>query len=162
MFRSSLALALALALVGCGSAMSISPRGTAGNPAVPRGNTAVLDPRLNPQPGDVPSTVPPAGPRATASEQRRVCRTSGTPRGWIAVAYESGSADCPAEGDSEYRVAVLVSLKSQLRDATLDVCGDQHVPIDWTEERDAAVDNGQCPGALKDGRSATKRIRRNR
>jgi hypothetical protein len=152
-------LAAAL-LAGCASVRvrgDDSPARTGRNGlGIPARTTA--DPTL--APADAPrGDVPSATPHATASESRRVCRSGSWPSGWIAVAYEAASGDeCP-KGNTGYPVAVLVRYTSQPKDATLDVCADQRVPQSWTAESES-TDVGQCPGAERDGRSATKRIRR--
>jgi len=150
----------ATCLVGCAS---VRARGGDTSPATGRGGFGIparpaADPTLAPTGGtrgDLPSTTE----HPTASESRRICRSGSWPTGWIAVAYEAASGDeCP-KGKSAYPIAVLVRYASQPRDATLDVCADQPVPQNWTAEAES-TDVGQCPGAERDGRSATKRIRR--
>ena len=155
----------ATCLVGC---TSVRAHGTDPSPTTRRGGIGIptgIPTRTAPDPavaptggtrGDLPSTTE----HPTASESRRICRSGSWPRGWIAVAYEAASGDeCPKGGKSAYPVAVLVRYASQPRDATLDVCADQRIPQNWTAEAES-TDVGQCPGAERDGRSATKRIRR--
>jgi len=155
----------ALLLAGCASAhvRTADDPGTPGRgglavparaPADPR-RVPFGDPRGDPRGEDLPSTTE----HATSTASRRVCRTGSWPSGWIAVAYESASGDeCP-KGKADYPVALLVSYRDQPSNATLDVCADQPVPTNWRVDEESA-DVGNCPGAVRGGGSATKRIRR--
>jgi hypothetical protein len=159
MFRRTTPIAVLL-VAGCAALQpAVSPRVATSPSTRPTiGDASPFDPTHDPGRTDVPPTVP----RATGSAQRRICRTSAWPTGWIAVAYEAASGDeCPQKsGHDEHPVAILVRYAEQPRDATLDVCADQHVPYDWEDMRIADADVGQCPGAASNGGSATKRIRR--
>jgi hypothetical protein len=166
MRSSSLALVVALSAACSSLQPTVRPRAT-DNPGVRPGvgvapGDQVRQPALDPTRPDVPSSA--AHPTTVA--QRRVCRSGAWPAGWIAVAYEAASGDeCPqgasGRGDDARSVAVIVRYRDQPMNATLDVCGDQHVPSGWVDEH-MDVDAGQCPGAASDGRSAAKRIRRTR
>jgi hypothetical protein len=94
---------------------------------------------------------------------RRVCRTSGWPRGWVATAYESGSGECPLRSgaDSTALAAIIVRLDAHPVGAELDVCADQAVPKDWVLVNiEGAEPSARCPGAARNGASAIRRIRR--
>lgn len=107
----------------------------------------------------------PATGSAYANE-RRVCRTGGAPRGWIAVDYVSGSDECPARArrrgaDSAATVAIVVRYDAWPRGTVLEVCADQPVPLTWSYDTEApAADPGRCPGAARGDRPTTRRIRR--
>jgi hypothetical protein len=104
------------------------------------------------------------GARAVADE-RRVCRSGSRPSGWIAVAYVPGNGECPAHagGDSVYTAAILARYADRPRDTRLDVCADERIPPGWLVEETGVSDvNGSCPGASRNGGSATRRIRRAR
>lgn len=165
MHRTLTLAAAAALLTGCGAISAANVRGATprtgvnGSPREP-----VLQPALEPSRPDVPDATPRFPTAAGASAgQRRACRGTSQPRGWIAVAYESGS-DCPpaAGRTGEHRVAILVQYTELRPDATLDVCADQGVPRNWEDVRVDGVDVGSCPGARKDGGSATRRIRKMR
>ena len=171
--RSLLAAAALLAACSSLQPSGVRVRGDRGGaPDVPRlgGSPDGTAPTLGgttPGRGDLQGTAA----RPTTAATRRVCRGGAWPSGWIAVGYEAGAKDeCPKGGPKESaqdgateapRVAVLARYTGQPVGATLDVCADQHVPIDWLDVHEEA-DAGQCPGAGPNGASATRRIRRAR
>ena len=161
--RSGLAAAIALLASACTGA---GVRTGTESPVSP-GGRPLFDPV--PLPGSGPGgadrvETPGRLTTATASGARRVCRGTSLPGGWIAVAYEAATeGECPARGDgTPRRIAVLVRYVDYPRGSTLDVCADQPLPRSWAIERDEQVDAGACPGAAKDGGSATVRIYRRR
>lgn len=100
----------------------------------------------------------------SAAAARRQCRTAAVPRGWIAVAYESTTSECPGRpaspADSAGAVAVLVRYDGAPVGTRLDVCVDQPIPSGWSRARDEAPgDPGACPGAARNG-DTVQRIRR--
>jgi hypothetical protein len=98
---------------------------------------------------------------SAAFETRRICRGGAWPSGWIAIAYESSSNECPRSTDREsYNVATIARYETQSIGQTLEVCADQSVPHGWTIEPNDEVRGDACPGAGKDGASATRLIRR--
>lgn len=107
---------------------------------------------------------PRSGPGAGRSAvERRVCRTSGWPSEWVAVAYESVSTECPrsSEADGTGIAATIVRLDAYPVGGRLDICADQVVPKDWASESPETVDPPpRCPGAAPSGAPTTKRIRR--
>jgi len=149
-----------LLAAGCAS-LEPSTATRTGATGSPRGglSTPSFDPHTR-QPSTDPgrNDLPPTTEHPSASAEQRICRSGSWPRGWIAVAYEAASGnECP-QGRGRYPVAVLVRYASQPPNATLDVCADQPTPANWAT--DDSADEGQCPGAAKDGGSATKRIHR--
>ncbi|GLC23521.1 hypothetical protein [Roseisolibacter agri] len=128
------------------------PRQTGGPPADPRGPET---PR-----GDLPG--PASGTRYAA--ERRMCRTSGVPRGWVAVAYVEDS-QCPARtgADSMATSMVLTRHTGWPRGTELEVCADQRTPSGWERvPREDGVDATACPGAARAGEPTTRLIRRYR
>jgi hypothetical protein len=113
-----------------------------------------------PAPGDLPG--PNSGTRLAG--ERRVCRTTGVPRGWIVVDYVAAPGECPARAgaDSLATAAVLTRYEGMYRGATLEVCADQRTPFDWEVVRteEPVIDATRCLGAVRDGRPTTKLIRR--
>ncbi len=94
---------------------------------------------------------------------RRVCRTAGWSRDWIATAYENASGECPlaAGTDSTAYAPIIVRVDTQPVGATLDVCADQITPRGWERVPLDGTDGSlRCPGAARDGASAIRRIRR--
>ena len=93
---------------------------------------------------------------------RRVCRTGGYPSGWIAVAYSEATSECPrlVGGGNAYSVAVIVRYDNLPYSTTLEVCADQPTPSGWYNETADERSSDGCPGAAKNGGSATKVIRR--
>lgn len=124
------------------------------------GPRAPTDP--TPAPGDLPG--PSSGTRLPS--ERRVCRTSGVPRGWIVVDYVDALGECPARTgpDSSATAAVLARHAGMPRGAELEVCADQRIPRDWDLVRGEplSVDGARCRGAAPEGWPATKLIRRAR
>jgi hypothetical protein len=105
------------------------------------------------------------GARPLHVEERRVCRTGGWPRGWVAVAYESaGESECPARADSERErgVAIIRRLDGTPVGGVLEVCADQGVPRDWTREwtDEPRAMATRCAGATKGDARDTMVIRR--
>ncbi|MGZ8377187.1 MAG: hypothetical protein ACXWZS_12630 [Gemmatirosa sp.] len=132
-----------------------------GPDAIDVGPRAPTDP--TPAPGDLPG--PPSGTRLAG--ERRVCRTSSVPRGWIVVDYVPAMGECPARAgaDSAATAAVLTRYAGLHRGATLEVCADQRTPRDWELVRDQVppvVDASRCLGAVRDGSAPTRVIRRYR
>jgi hypothetical protein len=147
----------------------------------PHVRTSTSEPLLRPgEPiplGGAPGTRPSPGTPAVAEQpgaartprnaaDRRICRSSSPPLGWIAVAYVSAPGQCPqrAGADSTSRDATMAILIRYTRlpiGAVLDVCADQPTPMAWTTVTDEPTDDdGSCPGAVRGGGSTTKRIRR--
>ena len=98
--------------------------------------------------------------------ERRQCRTIGVPSGWLAVAYESSSADCPVRtpgaSDSTSAVVVIVRYETAPLGTRLDVCANQSTPSGWSWVTDESPDSPDaCPGAGRDGETV-RRIRRDR
>ncbi len=97
-------------------------------------------------------------------EQRRQCRTAGVPRGYIAIAYERSTSECPsvaARGDSTASVAVIVHYATAAVGTRLDICADQPIPSGWNQVGDEGPgDPGACPGAAANGNDTALRIRR--
>ena len=118
------------------------------------------DPPRTPTVGGLPG--PATGTRNAA--ERRVCRTSAVPRGWIAVAYVSGDGQCPARrgADSEATAAVLMRYADLSLGTVLEVCADQPLPEGWLVAREQVSDADRCPGAVRDDGPTTKRIERRR
>lgn len=97
--------------------------------------------------------------------QRRLCRASGVPSGWIAVAYEASTDQCPGRGvrgtDSVATVAVIVRYATAPLGTRLDVCVDQSTPFGWTWVSDEGPgDPGACPQAAPRGQETVRRIER--
>jgi len=164
--RHALATAAAL-LCGCaGLQHSMTVRGGRPDPRPLTGPTAIANGR---EPGreagdELPRPEASGTTLPTAAAERRVCRRSAWPRGYIAVAYVAGAQDCPAAKtrDDDYPVAILVAYTGRGVGAALDVCADQHVPGGWSVDTEAGGTE-QCPGAARTGRdggATTKRIRR--
>jgi len=101
---------------------------------------------------------------ASSLETRRVCRSGPFPSGWIAISYETSGSECPQSGGGDERrggnVATVAHYATQPLGQTLEVCADQNTPTGWTDEHDDSRTGDACPGAGKDGASATKIIRR--
>ena len=159
--------ALLAGSVACGVVDSLRLRG--GPPArgpVPQPGRMPGD--LGGQPADPMPRTPGTGatPGSAGDTRypgtRQVCRTSAPPRGWIAIAYVSGSGECPARrgADSVATAAVLVRYADHAVGTELDVCADQVVPQGWAMSRDEAADGDQCPGATRGDGPTSKRIRR--
>jgi hypothetical protein len=124
-------------------------------------------PGTRPSPGTPDVGVQPGADRAPRNaDDRRICRSSSPPLGWIAVAYVSAPGQCPqrAGADSTSRDATMAILTRYARfpsGAVLDVCADQPTPTAWTTVTDEPSDgDASCPGAVRGGGSTTKRIRR--
>jgi hypothetical protein len=147
----------------------------------PHVRTSTSEPLLRPgapipqagAPGTTPSPgTPDVGPQPGAdrtprnADDRRICRSSTPPLGWIAVAYVSAPGQCPARvgADRTSRDATMAILTRYARfpiGAVLDVCADQPTPLNWTTVTDEPADGADsCPGAVRGGGSTTKRIRR--
>ena len=130
----------------------MAPGVTSGLPTDPRGPET--------PPGDLPG--PASGTRYAA--ERRMCRTSGVPRGWVAVAYVQ-DAQCPARAgaDSLATSMVLARHTGWPRGTELEVCADQRTPSGWERvPRADGVDATACPGAARAGEPTTRVIRRYR
>ena len=117
-------------------------------------------------PGTPPGDLPGPGSGTRYAEERRVCRTSGVPRGWIAVAYvEDAAGQCPARtgADSTATSMVLLRHTGWPRGTELDVCADQRTPGGWERVmHEDPADATRCPGAARGGEPTTRRIRRYR
>jgi hypothetical protein len=170
MTRSALAVTAAAILLagtaGCGIVSSWQPhvRTSSSEPSLPR-----TGPSARPSPGAPGVRERPGTSRAPHNvDDRRICRSSSTPRGWIAVAYVSAPEQCPARPGADSTanaasVAVLARYLGLPLGAVLDVCADQPTPNGWGMVTDEPVDDAtSCPGAVRGGGSTTKRIRRNR
>ncbi|HEY0778626.1 MAG TPA: hypothetical protein VGD56_11730 [Gemmatirosa sp.] len=96
--------------------------------------------------------------------ERRQCRTSGIPAGWIAVAYVAAPGDCAPRGvhaDSTSNAALIVRYGPAPVGTRLDVCVDQPIPPQWSEATDEAPgDPNACPGAASRDHDTVRRIRR--
>jgi len=81
------------------------------------------------------------------------------------VAYVADDGDCPLKRhrDTVYTAAVITRYSSLPPGSLLDVCADQGIPSGWVRD-DTEPDNvgESCPGAARNGASATYRIRRQR
>ena len=107
------------------------------------------------------------GNRPLHVEERRVCRTRGWPRGWIAVAYDiAAEGECPAraKSESERGVAIVRRVDRMAVGVVLEVCAGQAVPRDWIREwGDEPTERaGRCAGASPDGVTDVMVIRRYR
>jgi hypothetical protein len=95
---------------------------------------------------------------------RRVCRTQGWSRDWVATAYENAAGECPlgTGSDSTAFAAIIVRVDAHPVGAVLDICADQAVPRGWEAIQfdEGAEVSRRCPGAGRDGASAIRRIRR--
>ena len=93
---------------------------------------------------------------------RRVCRGGAWPSGWIAIGYEASDAQCPRSADarSAYNVATIVRYETLPSGQVLEICADQVIPRGWVNETREDQVGDACPGAAKDGASATRIIRR--
>jgi hypothetical protein len=104
--------------------------------------------------------------RARYPEERRVCRTSTRPRGWIAVAYVSAPEQCPARAGADSAaaaatMAVITPYEDRPLGTVLDVCADEPRPTGWNPVFDESTeDTGSCPGAGRGDGPTTRRIRR--
>jgi hypothetical protein len=158
-------------LVGATACGAVNLRGASGErgtaPADARGGwPAVVDggPRRPTDPTPAPGELPGPNSGTRLAGERRVCRTTGVPRGWIVVDYVSAPGECPARAgaDSLATAAVLTRFDVLHRGATLEVCADQRTPFDWEVVRDQepVIDAARCRGAVRDGRATTKLIRR--
>jgi hypothetical protein len=129
-----------------------------GMPSVPRDTGTFGSPGVGPAGQRMPSG------QSNGTPTKRVCRVGSWPTGWIAVAYTSGSTECPARAgrDSAYTVAELVRFDDRPFETVLKVCADQATPFNWIEDRKAERTGGVCPGASKPGEPDTKIIRRMR
>lgn len=137
-----------------------APTGTSVRPLpVPGATQPEVPPSVLP-PGELPG--PSTGTRYAG--ERRACRTSGVPRGWIAVAYVDGAgSQCPARtGVDSLATSMVLTRHSGLpRGAELDVCADQRLPRGWERVlHEDTEDATACPGAAPEGQSTTRRIRR--
>ncbi len=97
--------------------------------------------------------------------QRTVCRATGVPGGWIAVAYQASTEQCPggvrSRTDSAATAAVIVRYAGAPLGTRLDVCADQGVPSGWIPATDEGPgDVSACPGAARSGQSTVRRIER--
>jgi hypothetical protein len=162
------AVVLLTSATGCGVVTSVRPRGstTAGPP---RAGTPLPAgaPGARPSPGAPTLGRGRDGDRGTRlPDERRICRTAGMPRGWIAVAYESAAGECPARAGADsagstFTVALVTRIADRPTGAVLDVCVDQATPAGWlTVTDESAEDTGRCPGAVRGAGPTTKRIRR--
>lgn len=139
-------------------------------PGAPPG-TSVIPVTGPTRPGAPPAVLPTGelpGPTTGTryADERRVCRTSGVPRGWIAVAYvDDAGSQCPARtgADSLATSMVLTRYADRPRGTDLDVCADQRLPRGWERVmHEDTEDATRCPGAAPEGKSTTRRIRRMR
>jgi hypothetical protein len=89
----------------------------------------------------VPSSLPEVG------AQRTVCRSSGRPRGWLAVDYVAGGVNCGASADDPYPAMVIQDLSPLPEGTVLAVCAGQPVPGNWAREPEDAsrAAASQCP-----------------
>jgi hypothetical protein len=148
------------ALAACaGGFVNIRPR--VGGPAESGIGTTGRD---DPQPslGGAIGTPGKAHRPLTATE-RRVCKSSSWPRGWVATMYQRSGSECPAGrgADSVGMMAVITRHDQLPRNSVLDICADQMIPAGWellSREPEDLAD--LCPGAAKQGSSSVKRIRR--
>jgi hypothetical protein len=153
-----------LALTGCGvvgmPSVDVSSRGAPATATDAGGRRMVPDSVRSPQPGGL---APFGGVRTPAAvpAERRVCRTGAWPPGWIAVAYVDAAGECPPDPQGGVaRAAILAEHRSRPVGTVLEVCADQPTPRGWEPGRVVADEWGRCPGAGRDGASATKQLRR--
>jgi hypothetical protein len=161
------AAGLLVGAVACGSVNSVRLRGRSpSGDLAPRPGTIAGDlggPTSEPtaRTPDI-GTMPDLAGGSRYPGSRQVCRASAVPRGWIAVAYVSSAGQCPARSgaDSTATAAVLMRYADEALGMELDVCADQVIPRGWALAREEANDANQCPGAARDDKPTTKRIRR--
>lgn len=156
-------LAAAVLLSACGAlGPTIRPRGGVTTPtSSPQVGATPIDPGRQPTADPGRTDTPASVARPTTAAERRVCRASAWPTGYVAVAYETAAGDeCPRGAkDAERQVAVLHRFAGLPPSSELDVCADAHVPFGWYTVG-TPTEGGPCPGAVANGGSATKRIRR--
>src|SRR5437870_3526425 len=111
-YSRPLVLLAATGLAACGASMRPSVRARGGSitdapriGAVPTDVTR--DPSREPGRTDAAPSGPTATPRNTAAPERRVCRRSAWPTGWLAVAYVAGDDGC-AKGQTKEDRAVAI------------------------------------------------------
>lgn len=99
---------------------------------------------------------------SSSLETRRVCRGGPWPSGWIAIGYAASESECfrAAGTRASYNVAIIARFETQPVGQTIEVCADQTIPFGWVTESSDDVRGDACPGAGKDGTSATRLIRR--
>ncbi len=176
--RPSVHCVVVLALLGataCGAVRVGSIHGDTRDGASPRTlpgappGTSVIPVTGPTRPEVPPSVLPPGelpgpGTGTRYAGERRACRTSGVPRGWIAVAYVDGAgSQCPARtGVDSLATSMVLTRHSGLpRGAELDVCADQRLPRGWERVlHEDTEDATACPGAAPEGQATTRRIRR--
>lgn len=92
----------------------------------------------------------------------QVCRAQPMRSGWIAISYVKGGDDCPVSSDpaNPYTAAVIERYSNKPVDATMMVCADQSIPLQWVREYNRDVGT-QCTGAkVPDGAATAMVIRR--
>jgi hypothetical protein len=149
----SYALALAtMVLVSCGRTV-LRPHGTSpgATPIGPRTGPIVTD---APLPNDLGGDR--SGERTLG---RTVCKSSGVPRGFVAVDYIQ-SRECLKPNDSTrvFNAAVLVDLSKRPVGTVLLVCADQTIPWGWVQTTAEPRETGQCPRDPSD-KSTGPRVR---
>ena len=167
-FRAAIASSLLAGVTACGVVTSVRPRATTttGPRAIPGQPTPTSVPGANPTPRGPAGSERPNATRGRHVDERLVCRTSGAPRGWIAVAYVSSPDQCPPRAGADSAAAtataaLVTNYADRPRGSMLDVCADQPTPPGWQTLSDESVeDASRCPGAARDGRPTAKRIRR--
>ena len=149
------ALAATLALTSSCSGVVLRPHISQGDPTIRT--------RIPTERGPESDTATVGTGVAHGTLVRRVCRTHGWSRDWVATAYEVAPRECPLGGgsDSTAYAAVIVRIDRHPMGATLDICADQGAPRGWEfVPLDDAEGSQRCPGAGRDGASAIRRIRR--
>ena len=168
-FRVATASLLLAGVAACGVVSSVRPRASTstGPRAIPGQPAPTGVPGASSSPRGPTGRERPNATRGTQHvDEQLVCRTSGVPGGWIAVAYVSASDRCPARAGADSAAAtataaLVTNYADRPRGSMLDVCADQPVPPGWHTVSDESVEDGsRCPGAARDGRATARRIRR--
>lgn len=107
----------------------------------------------------------PADARPLRESERRVCRTGGWPRGWVATSYEEAQdGECARRpgASNRYNAAIIVALAAQPVGSVLTMCADQVIPRDWEPVHMDVTEEGisRCPGAGDGERPDVRQIRR--
>jgi hypothetical protein len=147
------ALAIGTTVLASCNGMALRPRGSTpgATPIGPRTGPVVTD---APLPNDMGGNRSPE--RALG---RTVCKSSGIPRGFLAVDYIQ-SRECMPSNDSTrvFNAAVLVDVSSRPLGTLLLVCADQTIPWGWMPTQREPKESGQCPRDPSD-KSTKPRVR---
>jgi hypothetical protein len=159
--RSRRDITLSLCLLGIAACGGIGVRPHLGDSDAPSSGVPGRAGPTPPRDGSFGS--PDRGHRPLAQTERRVCKATGWPRGWVATMYERAGGECPAGrgADSTGMMAVITRHELLPRESILDICADQIIPAGWLLISREPQEAGEfCPGAEKSGASSVKRIRR--